>query len=321
MSDIGVSTGAYAALPLGAALLRIAEVASFAEICSWGRHSLTDPENARAVREVGLPFTVHGPMVHDGVGGTFWGRHRAVRDMHRRHMTAAAELGAILYVVHPDSHVRQRLNNPAAAAAFGHALEELRTLQQQTGVRVVVENLPFSWLSRFTNPTDMDLEGLGFALDVGHAAIEGLLRLWLTVPQSSLNHMHLHDNHGHNSGDEHLALGQGVIDVAPAMAAARAAGATIVLEHKREADVLASLEHLRARGLLPAQAAPEVVIASESSVVSRAALAVPEAARRAGLGAAGSEAQLEVIAQFAADDGSRVSDEAAFMEEELSERG
>jgi sugar phosphate isomerase/epimerase len=269
-SDIGVSTGAYAGLPLAAALLRIAELAPFAEVCSWGRHSLTDPENAQAVSEVGLPFTVHGPMVHDGVGATFWGRHRAVRDMHRRHMTAAAELGALLYVVHPDSHVRQRLNNPAAAAAFGHALEELRTLQQQTGVRVVVENLPFSWLSRYTNPGDLDLDGLGFALDVGHAAIEGLLRLWLTVPQSALSHMHLHDNHGHNSGDEHLALGEGVIDVAPALAAARAAGASIVLEHKRDADVLVSLEHLRARGLVRPEAVPEVVPAAAGESVPRA---------------------------------------------------
>jgi sugar phosphate isomerase/epimerase len=273
LSDIGVSTGAYAGLPLAAALLRIAELAPFAEICSWGRHTLTDPENARAVREVGLPFTVHGPMVHDGVGGTFWGRHRAVRDMHRRHMTAAAELGALLYVVHPDSHVRQRINNPAAAAAFGHALEELRTLQQQTGVRVVVENLPFSWLSRYTNPSDLDLEGLGFTLDVGHAAIEGLLRLWLTVPQSALSHMHLHDNHGHNSGDEHLALGEGVIDVAPALATARAAGASIVLEHKREADVLASLEYLRARDLVRPEAAPQVVHAAVGAAPEMASTA------------------------------------------------
>lgn len=272
VSDIGVSTGAYMALPLAAALLRIAELAPFAEVCSWGRHSLTDPENTRAITEVGLPFTVHGPMVHDGVGGTFWGRHRAVRDMHRRHMTAAAELGARLYVVHPDSHVRQRVNNPAAAAAFGHALEELRNLQQQTGVRVVVENLPFSWLSRYTNPSDLDLEGLGFTLDVGHAAIEGLLRLWLTVPQSALSHMHLHDNHGHNSGDEHLALGEGVIDVAPALATARAAGASIVLEHKREADVLASLEYLRARGLGRPEAAPEVVPGAADRTAFRAGI-------------------------------------------------
>ena len=62
--------------------------------------------------------------------------------------------------------------------------------------------------------------------------------------------MHLHDNHGHNSADAHLALGAGVIDVAPAIAVAQSAGASIVLEHKSEADVHASLRYLRARGLL-----------------------------------------------------------------------
>jgi sugar phosphate isomerase/epimerase len=250
ISDIGVSTGAYAQLPLAQALESIAALAAFAEICSWGRHSLVDPDNARVIAEIGLPFSVHGPIAHDGIGGGFWGKHRAVRDMHRRHMTAAAELGASLYVVHPDPHVRQRLRNPAAAAIFDHALEELRILQSQTGVRVAVENLPFSWLSRYTVPAELDLEGLGLALDVGHAAIEGMLDHWLRVPATQLHHLHLHDNHGHNAADAHLALGAGVVDATPALAVARAAGATIVLEHMREVDVLASLEYLHARGLL-----------------------------------------------------------------------
>ena len=138
ITDIGISTGAYAELPLAQALERIAELAPFAEICSWGQHSLVDPGNARAIAQIGLPFSVHGPIAHDGSGGGFWGKHRAVRDMHHRHMAAAAELGASLYVVHPDPHVRQRLRNPAAAAIFDHALEELRVLQSETGVHVVV---------------------------------------------------------------------------------------------------------------------------------------------------------------------------------------
>ena len=45
-------------------------------------------------------------------------------------------------------------------------------------------------------------------------------------------------------------LGSGVVDFAPALGAARAAGATIALELTREADVVASLAYLSAHGLL-----------------------------------------------------------------------
>ena len=62
--DIGISTGAYHGLSLGAALLRIAEIAPSAEILSLGRHSLLEPINARVIEASGLPFTVHGPFAH-----------------------------------------------------------------------------------------------------------------------------------------------------------------------------------------------------------------------------------------------------------------
>ena len=103
-SDIGISTGAYAALPLAQALSRIAEIAPSAEVCSWGRHSLLDSENARAVNAGGLPFTVHGPLAHDGLAAALFEAPRGRRS-HRRHLWAAAELGATLYVVHPDLDV------------------------------------------------------------------------------------------------------------------------------------------------------------------------------------------------------------------------
>ncbi len=110
---------------------------------------------------------------------------------------------------------------------------------------------------------------MGLALDVGHAAIAGTLSDWLADPHATLRHVHLHDNLGPAGGDLHMALGAGVIDAAPALAAARAAGATIVLEHIREADVLASLEHLRARGLLFPETFPETAADESSSAASR----------------------------------------------------
>jgi sugar phosphate isomerase/epimerase len=250
ISDIGISSSAYAELPLARALGCIAEFATFAEICSWGRHSLVERKNARAVAEIGLPFTVHAPFVHDGSAGLFKTQHRVAVESHRRHMTAAAELGARLYVVHPESRRGHESGDPMMATAVQHSLDAVRAIQDELGLDVAVENMPFFQLSCFTSPGCLDLQGLGLVLDVGHAAIADTLGAWLTDPHATLLHMHLHDNHGPAGGDLHMALGAGVIDAAPAVAVARAAGATIVLEHVREVDVLASIEHLRGRGLL-----------------------------------------------------------------------
>ena len=248
--DIGISTGAYYELSLGAALLRIAEIAPSAEILSLGRHSLLEPVNVRVIETAGLPFTVHGPFAHFEFGSRSAAKHRAAIDLHRRHMSVAAELGATLYVVHPDMQRRARGWNPRIAASLERAFEELSALQDEIGLSIAVENMPFSRHSHFIAPGDLDLKGLGLALDIGHAAVTGTLSSWLRDPQADLRHVHLHDNQGHLGGDHHLSLGTGVIDLEPVLEAARAAGASIVLEHKDEASVLASLDHLRNIDLL-----------------------------------------------------------------------
>ena len=248
--DIGISTGAYFELSLGAALLRIAEIAPSAEILSLGHHSLLEPVNVRVIETAGLPFTVHGPFAHFEFGSRSATRHRHAMDLHRRHMSVAADLGAQLYVVHPDMQRRRRPWSPQVAATLERAFEELRELQDEIGLPVAVENMPFDKQSHFIAPGDLDLKGLGFVLDTGHAAMTGTLGEWLKDPLTDLRHVHLHDSQGHRSGDDHDPLGTGVVDIASILAAARAAGASIVLEHKNETAVLASLDHLRSRGLL-----------------------------------------------------------------------
>jgi len=249
-SLIAISSGAYSRLPLAAALLRIAEVAPAAEICSWGLHSLLEPVNARAVDLSGLPFTVHAPFTHDLIGSRSASKRRTAIDLHERHIAASAALGARYYVVHPDLQRRQKPRSPRTAAALERSFRELRRLQEEYELRVLVENMPFIRRSHFIAPEDLDLQGLGFTLDVGHAAITGTLSSWLATPPGTITHMHLHDNQGPYGGDLHQALGLGIVDAAPALAAAQAAGATVVLEHIDEAAVTASLDHLHGRGLL-----------------------------------------------------------------------
>jgi sugar phosphate isomerase/epimerase len=250
-SGVGISTGAYAHLPLAAALLAIRELGGAAEVTSYREHSLLDLDNARAVADAGLPFSVHGPFFRVDLGSVSEARRRAGVELHRRHLKIAAALGASAYVVHPDRQRKPGPRDPAVVASLRRSLGELRELQDHFGVPVLVENMPVPGLSHFIGPGDIDLCGLGVALDVGHASTSGTLDAWLTDPSAPLRHVHLHDNNGAASGDEHLPLGSGTVDIAAVMATARRAHAGVVIEHHNPLDVLTSLAYLRARGLLP----------------------------------------------------------------------
>jgi sugar phosphate isomerase/epimerase len=249
--DIGISSSAYSELLLPAALERIAAIAPAAEIRSFGMHTLLSARNRRAALAAGLPCSVHGPFGYTGLGDPSEAVRLEVLDEHRRHLAAAAEIGATLYLVHPDWRPDGSPRDPAVIGALERSFDALCELQSETGVPIVVENMPGAGCSHFTAPGDLDLRGLGFALDVGHASISGTLDAFLTAPPPEWRHVHLHSNAGVGDLDDpHLPVGAGVVDAAAVLAAARAAGASIILELNDAADVGASLAHLRARGLI-----------------------------------------------------------------------
>jgi sugar phosphate isomerase/epimerase len=100
--DIGISSSAYSELFLAPALERIAAVAPAAEVRSFGLHTLLSKRNRRAALESGLACSVHGPFGYTGLGDASEDLRLEVLDEHRRHLEAAAEIGATLYLVHPD---------------------------------------------------------------------------------------------------------------------------------------------------------------------------------------------------------------------------
>jgi sugar phosphate isomerase/epimerase len=250
--DIGISTSAYSELLLAPALERIAAVAPAAEIRSFGLHTLLSERNRRAALAAALPCSVHGPFGYTGLGDAFEAARLKALDEHRRHLEAAAEIGATLYLVHPDWRPEPGPRDGAVVAALTRSFDALLELQRTTGVPIVVENMPGIGCSHLTAPGDLDLRGLGFALDVGHAAISGTLDAFLAAPPPEWRHTHLHSNAGPGDGDDpHLPVGAGVVDAAAVLAAARAAGASVVLELNDADDVATSLAYLRGHGLIP----------------------------------------------------------------------
>ncbi len=249
--DIGISTSAYAELMLPPALDRIGEETSFAEIRSFGLHTLLSKKNRAEAQKAGLTYSVHGPFGYTGIWDLDEAERLKALDEHRRHLEASAEIGAGLYVVHPDWRPEVKPRDPDVVAQLDRSFETLFAWQDELAVQIAVENMPGAGRSHFTHPGDLDLHGLGLTLDVGHASISGCLDEWLDDPRAPLRHLHVHDNHGEGDDDDpHLGLGAGVVDVAAVMAAARAAGASVILEHDSDESVRISLARLRELGLL-----------------------------------------------------------------------
>ena len=261
--DIGLPSDAWYGLQLDAALDRVARYATLAEIASVEDHNLLAAQNRRAAVASGLRLTVHGPWDDLEPGSPRERDRRHALTVHRRHLEAAAEIGAETYVVHPDYQGCAVPRDPRVLDALQRTFAELEEYQRELGVRVVVENLPGVGFSHFGGPGDLDLGELGLILDTGHAAICGTLHDFLREPHADLAHVHLHDNRGPaDAGDPHLPLGRGVVDARAVLRAARASGATVILELLDEAAIRESIAHLDAKGLLdggqdaPAQPAP-----------------------------------------------------------------
>jgi sugar phosphate isomerase/epimerase len=149
-------------------------------------------------------------------------------------MRAFAELGAAWMNLHPDStapmHDRKYLIQQNLKS-----LQELLPLSRQTGVGLMIENLPgsFNTVSQLSEILDAIPE-VGLHLDIGHANL--MVRAnttdeLLAAYGNRLRHVHLHDNKGGNS-DLHLPLGAGTIDTAHFVRLLQAAGydGTITLE-------------------------------------------------------------------------------------------
>jgi len=250
--DIGLPSQICPELPLVELFERLAPLTSLVEIDSFGMHTVLSPRNRRDAIESGLRLTVHGPYGFDIQPGS---RDEAVRRqavaLHRRHIEAAAEIGALLYVAHPDYIEPPGPRDQAAVDALQRTIADLADLQRELGVPIAMENMPGVGSSHFTAPGDLELGELGFVLDCGHAAISGTLDAFLTDPQARLAHVHLHSNFGPTDADDpHRPLGEGVVEAAPVLAVARAAGATVILEHLDEPPALASIAWLEAQGLV-----------------------------------------------------------------------
>jgi sugar phosphate isomerase/epimerase len=97
------------------------------------------------------------------------------------------------------------------------SIRELLSVAQEFGVKITIENglYPLPFLLRTADDfirfyEDLGETDLGLTLDIGHANVNSQINEFFEKVPEKIVHAHLHDNHGRT--DEHLGLGDGIID-------------------------------------------------------------------------------------------------------------
>ncbi|QYZ79062.1 sugar phosphate isomerase/epimerase [Methanofollis formosanus] len=239
MSLPGCSTYCLMDRPLDEALALLAAETDLVEILSDSLHSLF--VHREVCESFDLAYTVHAPTTDINL---------ATENETMRHASVEAiaglaricdEVGARRLVIHPGFCMEPSLWQ-ASEEALSRSLHDLATLQDEVSVVLAVENMGSWTCCHFRDPAllpVLDDLGLGFTLDVGHAALTGTLDTFLAEARPV--HLHLHDNDGQS--DLHAACGSGSIDFSAVMAAVPRS-ATAVVEVLDPGAVRPSLAYL-----------------------------------------------------------------------------
>lgn len=237
---IGCSTCCLMDRSLEAALGIISSRTDLAEILSDGPHCLFRSEEA--CHSFDLRYTVHAPVADINIASDNERLRKATIRVLSDLSEVCDRIGAERLVVHP-GHVWAEEVRGAAEHALDRSLADLAAIQEDVNVRLALENMGAWDVCFFRETAFLDRLGdlnLGFALDVGHAHVNGNLEQFLK--RGGAIHVHLHDNSGNR--DDHLACGEGNIDFGRVIATLPR-DATMVVEPALFHQYEKTLEHLR----------------------------------------------------------------------------
>ena len=219
---VGLSTLYLFELPFEDMLREVETIdADSVEIVDDGRHSL-DGARVKQIKQVikrkGLATSVHAPFIDVNIALPNEKARAAVLTRLKRSLQFTSELGSGYWVFHPglwtgNSYTQQDLEWKLNL----ESVRELLSTAQKLGVKPTVENglhpLPFLCKTaddfvRFYK--SLGETSLGVTFDLGHANVNGQIdEIFQKIP-GRIVHAHLHDNHG--ASDEHLGIGDGIID-------------------------------------------------------------------------------------------------------------
>ncbi|MDH4226304.1 MAG: sugar phosphate isomerase/epimerase [Deltaproteobacteria bacterium] len=168
------------------------------------------------LKENGLRTTVHGPFMELSPGSPDPKVRDVSRDRFLQAIEVAAPLSPVRIVLHA-AYDSRRFDGDVGLWLEGSkktwpgAIKAAKAANTVIALENVFEEGPGPMKALMDAFTD-DAENFGVCIDAGHLNIfsEASTSTWFSEVGNRVREVHLHDNHG--SVDEHLPIGEGVID-------------------------------------------------------------------------------------------------------------
>jgi sugar phosphate isomerase/epimerase len=232
---LGVSTYCLHGEPLDRALERLSGITGMVEVMDEGYHYL---EDTSVLECYSLDYSIHAPYHGINIASLFETIRRASIEVTLECFLMAAEIGANV-VVHPGYYAWDQ-ERATARRQFNKSHQELSDAAADLSLTFYFENMGDMDYFFLRTPDELDLLGnAGFALDVGHANLNGCLTAFLETP---FDHMHIHDNYGRK--DSHNPVGDGDIDFGAVIGAVQRNDVTPVLEVSTFEGIISSIKAL-----------------------------------------------------------------------------
>lgn len=232
----GISSFCLHEYPLPYALETLSLHSDFVEIMDDGPHFIDSTE---ILDTFSLRYAFHAPCRTVNIASILEPIRKASVEVIARCFALAAEKSAPV-VIHP-GYFAWKEERERAERQFEKSFAELNRTAADLSVTYYIENMG-NWDYFFLRfPEEMDMiDGVGLALDVGHANLNSCLPAFLSRP---FRHVHLHDNDGRE--DSHSPAGEGSIDFAAVMQAVERERATPVVEVATLEGVQKTIEILK----------------------------------------------------------------------------
>lgn len=214
---IGMSCTHFSNSPVADWVGPVSETFRHWEIFSEIDHSVVgrEAEISELVSSVGLSCSVHAPICDLNVASFSDRLMEASVAETCAAIASSAEIGAKTVTVHPG--LASMAVNGTAERAADRAKRSMRVfdkMQGEYGVPIAIENMPnvpiFLGITAETLADIVDGTDLGICFDIGHANTSGQIGDMVDTFRDRIVNVHIHDNNGQR--DEHLTIGDGIID-------------------------------------------------------------------------------------------------------------